>query len=132
MNRKPTKNMNARKSLRCQSLKRQRLMRVAGPWRDEYLAGKPCVYLGCIRMAQDIHEIARGPARAASLMEPAALLCLCRAHHDEVQNWPVARQLALRKIVGPETYDRQRVNVLRGRQPDAITEEEVEKEMWNI
>jgi hypothetical protein len=42
---------------------------------------------------------------------------------------PIARQLAYKLIHDPEHYDRQRVNVLRRRQPDAVTEREVAMEV---
>jgi hypothetical protein len=38
---------------------------------------------------------------------------------------PIAMQLAIKKINDPLLYDRQKTNILRGRQADAITEGEV-------
>lgn len=46
----------------------------------------------------DIHEIGRGPCRAACLDKLFALLVVCRSCHDELDSaklWPEARQLAL-------------------------------------
>ena len=82
------------------------------------------------RRRLETHEIARGPARQAALKAPAAWLRLCNMCHDEMDSlrlWPIARQLAIKKLQDPEHYDRIKVNELRGRQPDAITEEEVDE-----
>lgn len=81
----------------------------------------------------ETHEIANGPARQAALKEPATWLRVCLdCHHgpNGLHNkgeWPVARQLALKLTCDPEHYDRVQVNLLRGRQPEAITEDEVDE-----
>lgn len=80
----------------------------------------------------ETHEIACGPARQAALEEPATWLRACgepchqgkHGLHDYA-TWPIARQLALKKKCDPKYYDRKRVNGLRRREPDAITEDEV-------
>jgi hypothetical protein len=41
------------------------------------------------------------------------------------ENWTVAYQLALKFRNDPAFFDRRLVNTLRGRAPDAVTEEEV-------
>lgn len=77
----------------------------------------------------DPHEIARGPARRKAVDCPAAWLVLCRQHHEEMGDysvWPVVAQLALKRLRDPEHYDRQAVNLLRGRAPEAITDAEVD------
>jgi len=82
----------------------------------------------CNAKSTDTHEIARGPARANAYALRLAWLRVCRRCHDELGDYskfPISRQLFLKKTNDPEYYDRQRVNELRGRQPDAITEEEV-------
>jgi len=85
-----------------------------------------------------VHEIACGPARAKALEEPATWLRLCwRCHLDDdgVHNyavWPIVRQLALKKVHDPEHYDRVKVNELRGRAAEAITEAEVMEEVWKL
>ncbi len=74
------------------------------------------------------HEIPRGVFRQKAFKVPAAWLRLCLTHHDEVDDlsvWPIARQLALKYLMDRGYYDRVKVNLLRGRQPEAITEEEV-------
>ena len=79
----------------------------------------------------ETHEIASGAARQKALTEPATWLRLCYAHHrgrygvHDLSVWPIARQLALKKLCDPEHYDRVKVNLLRDRQPEAITEDEV-------
>lgn len=76
----------------------------------------------------ETHEIARGPARSKAVACRAAWLVLCRQHHEQVGDlsvWPVVRQLALKLLRDPDGYDRVAVNRLRGRQDDAITDEEV-------
>jgi hypothetical protein len=56
----------------------------------------------------------------------AAFLRLCGACHAELfASMPIARQLALKALVDPESYDRQAVCLLRGRDPDEVTEAEV-------
>lgn len=77
----------------------------------------------------DPHEIARGPARRKAVDSPAAWLVVCRQHHDEMGDysvWPVVAQLALKRLRDPGNYDRQAVNLLRGRAPEAITDAEVD------
>ena len=134
LKRNPLKRTTVRKPLRRVSLKRQRIMRKAGPWRDQYLAEHlACQFLGCVRLADDVHEIARGSGgRARSLMEPAALLTLCREHHEIVQLWSPVQQLCLKKIVAPEEYCLETVNRLRGRAAGAIDEADIRNEMRNI
>ncbi len=81
----------------------------------------------------ETHEIARGPARAAAMDCPAAWVRTCNVCHtyelDDLKRWPIARQLALKKKHDPEHYNRVAVNVLRHRDPEAITEAEVEREV---
>lgn len=80
----------------------------------------------CQEMATQLHEISRGAAREASLGVRAALLNLCAACH-RIMDWlEVAGQLAIKKLSDPDGYDREVVNVLRGRARNAITESEVD------
>lgn len=73
-----------------------------------------------------IHEIARGCHRPEGFEDRAAWLRLCGDCHDEVGAWSVVRQLAMKKVADPEWYDRVAVNEMRGRQPEAITEGDVD------
>lgn len=120
------------------SLKRQRLNRSVKSIRDEYRYMFPqCQVPWCKSQGAHVHEISRGPARKDSLGVRAALLHLCPTDHRQMDVLPVAGQLALKKLADPDGYDRVAVNRLRGRQPEAITEAEVEfwvtqfKETWN-
>lgn len=87
-----------------------------------------CMVPGCRRQSCDVHEIARGPARRAAYLERCAWLSLCRICHDAMDDysvWPLDRQYALKALRDTAFYDRQRLNELRGRAPDAISEQEV-------
>lgn len=110
-------------------------MEEATPWREELIReiGR-CE--NCGRYAASIapHEISRGNARAASLMNRATILVLCNAPrgarpscHDEVGGWPRARQLALLKRVRPNDYSLAEYHkVIRRKTPD---EDEVDRWM---
>lgn len=81
------------------------------------------------KFALQTHEIARGSARNAALVRPATWLRVCNVCHEEMGDysiWPIARQLALKLIKDPGNHNRKLVNLLRGRQSDAISEAEVD------
>jgi hypothetical protein len=88
---------------------------------DEFVR---CMSLWCGNIATDTHEMARGPARRAAYGERCAWLRLCRRCHDGIGS-DVAYQLAVKAMNDLDFYDRIRVNQLRGREDDAITEREV-------
>lgn len=93
-----------------------------------YVAGRSCG-----SRSMETHEIARGLARRPALTEPAAWLRLCGLCHAGVfAAMPIARQLAYKKLHDPYWYDRVAVNLLRGRQADAVTEDEVDAECETI
>ena len=76
------------------------------------------------REVVDVHEIANGPARQEALGKREAWLAVCRMCHDQLSDknmWPVARQLAVKLVKDPEWFDPVVVNILRGRDPEAIT-----------
>lgn len=119
-----------RSPLRRQSLKRAALMREAGPAREAYLEQFPlCMVPWCGNRSVDVHEILRGCYREVALSERAALLALCRACHDQfgsAAKWPVARQCALKLLVTPDEFDRERLcEILAGKngrpRPNAIS-----------
>lgn len=88
-----------------------------------------------LQCSLETHEIVTRACNAKSPRELSTLLRLCGECHCDIHDyskWPIARQLALKKRQDPEHYDRQRVNVLRGRAPDAITEEEVDSYMEGL
>lgn len=97
--------------------------------REQFRWDNPrCQWPGCHCLATDVHEIARGIYRRRALGFPAAMLALCRRHHDECHRRPsVVRDLAVKLLANDGTYDRVAVNRLRGRQPEAITQREVEE-----
>ena len=111
-------------------LSRKQLSREVRLLRGEYQLMFPfCQVPGCDRIGQDLHEICRGAHRQQAIGAGGCLLVVGRPHHDEMDDysvWPIARQLAIKKRGDPEGYDRERVNEIRGRAPDAITEGEVE------
>ena len=73
------------------------------------------------------HHICRGPHRAKAKTEECNLLRLCFRCHAIVDGWPVAKQIALQAVNNPDAYDRVKVNLLRSRQPEAITEAQVRR-----
>ena len=110
------------------SAKRRKLIDEASPARQAFAREFPRCWI-CGKRADDVHEIARGPARGNAYADRSTWLRLCRLCHDDVgdySKYPIARQLWLKRTNDPEYYDRERVNMLRGRQPDAITESEVD------
>jgi hypothetical protein len=83
-----------------------------------------------------LHHICRGPDREAAREDRAALLAACPMCHAQLLDaMPVARQLGLKKMFDSAGYDRRQVNIirsahnLRGPQPEAITEAEVDAEV---
>ena len=76
----------------------------------------------------ETHEIARGPFREAAIREPAAWIRTCsKCHMDTLDSMPIVEQLAIKKLRDPEHYDRVKVNRLRKRSDEAITELEVDE-----
>ncbi len=100
--------------------------------RDDWkLLNDQCMICG--RQGSGCHEIACGAARTHALDEPGAWLMLCSACHvgrfgvHNYEVWPIARQLAIKKMADPKRYNLKAVNMLRGRDAHtAITEEEVQ------
>lgn len=108
------------------SKKRAKLNRQVKPLRDQYRWEFPkCQVPWCKAAATELHEISRGAARGASLGERASWLHLCSFDHKQMDITPIACQLAIKAIADPDGYDRETVNALRGRMPNAITSDEV-------
>lgn len=92
-----------------------------------------CFCLPCQEPGTDVHEIARGSFRGKSIEEPAAWIKTCRHHHDrEFNGMPIATQLALKLLSDPENYDREAINRLRRRAPNAVSERDVAVEVSRI
>lgn len=112
-----------------QTNKRRAEDRTADAAREEFAVEFPrCMVPGCQRSSVDVHEIARGPARRVAYQERCAWLSLCRTCHDAMDDysrWPLERQYALKALRDTEHYNRVRLNEMRGRAPDAISEREV-------
>lgn len=79
----------------------------------------------------DCHEMAKGCHRGQAIKKEnrCAWFVACYQHNmfelNDYSVWPIARQLALKKIHDPAHYDRVAFNILRGREPDAISAAEV-------
>jgi hypothetical protein len=86
----------------------------------------------CGGQAHHTHHIARGCHRAGGLKDEANLIRCCWRCHERIDNMPLARQLALVKFHNPEHYDRERVNLLRSRQPGAVTEHQVRRQVTKL
>ena len=81
------------------------------------------------RRSRHTHEIASGGARANAVYFRAAWLAVCMACHREIHetpDWPVSRQLYQKWKHDRKFYCRRTVNRLRGRDEEAITQEEVD------
>src|ERR1039458_1346722 len=74
----------------------------------------------------ETHEIARGVHRSTAVTEVATWFRTCN-HCHEAKMPTIAGQLALKRKHDPENYDRVAVNLIRDRQPDAITEQEIDE-----
>lgn len=114
--------------MRRKSQRRMAVESTASPAREAYRHEHYlCQFPRCRMLADDLHEIARGPARVKSLGVHAALLALCRRHHEWLHRKPrVVYGLAVKWLAHDGTYDRIAVARLRGRADDSITQEEVE------
>lgn len=87
----------------------------------------------CGQAATDVHEIARGPSRQAALKEPAAYFRCCReCHQGELDSMPIAKQLGYKLLHDATRYNRAKVNELRHRAKDAISEADVAIEIAAI
>jgi len=74
----------------------------------------------------ETHEISRGPNRQKSLQERCALIRTCqRCHQNRLDGMDVVQQYALKLMFDPNGYDRVRLNRLRNRADNAVTEGEV-------
>lgn len=85
----------------------------------------------------ETHEIARGPHRKGAFKEPSTWIRTCNGagndcHHRKLDGMSIAKQLAIKLRFDKEHYDRQRVNVLRGRRPNAVSKADVAKAMRTL
>ena len=107
-------------------------------WSKQHCYCFVCGYSSFTGYGLETHEIVRGSGRKKSMTEPSTWLRACNSqteqdcHRRKLDGMPIVQQLALKKLHDKEHYNRQRVNVLRRRQPDAITEAEVNKAMRTL
>lgn len=74
----------------------------------------------------EIHHIVRGPNRKKATGERCALIRTCPLCHEKrLDGMDVTAQLAIKLRSDPGGYDRVRVNRLRKRADEAVTEGEV-------
>lgn len=115
--------------MRHTSKKRAAYNRLHAKQRLAYLREFPRCMI-CGEPSQCVHEIARGSSRMVAFGEPACWLATCSICNcgplTDAYIWPVARQLWVKKQRDAERYDRRLVNIIRGREPEAITEAEVD------
>jgi len=76
----------------------------------------------------DVHEICSGQNRLNAYQQRAAWLHLCRKCHNDIQNWPIEKQLALKKEVDHDYYSLSAINRILA--PRRIYEEDVAK--WEM
>ncbi len=62
----------------------------------------------------DVHEILRGRFRAKSKLHRECWLALCRKCHNEVQDWPLAKQLRLKLAADPLWFDLDKIREIYG------------------
>lgn len=109
------------------SKKRKREIDAARESRDAFAREFPRCWI-CNEQATDIHEIPRGPARRFGYADRRAWLRLCRKCHDlagDYSKLPLPAAYLLKLMRDPGHYDRRWLNITRGREPDAITEQHV-------
>lgn len=123
-----------RTPLRKRSKARAKSDREIMPARREYLCEfDRCAYPCCRKSAACVHEIAFGNGvRPQAVKDPATWLPSCIEHNKsgqgfhDVMRMPIVAQLALKMILDFSRYDRERVNEMRGKARDAITQAEVD------
>ncbi len=112
--------------MRRESTKAAKSRRIHSKARAEYRQQlcQVCLFLA----ASEVHEIARGIARAEAYGERATWLAVCRPCHDYLGDysiWPLERQLAVKLVRDAEHFDLDIFNRVRGRAPGAIAMEDV-------
>lgn len=129
MGSKPRDSVGTR--MRRQSKKRAAASRQNSSARKAFRAEFPKCMICQRKRSEDVHEIARGASRAKAESVRQTWLAVCRACHEELDDysvWPISRQLAVKRRCDPEWYDREMVNLLRNRSPEAISEREVDEQ----
>ena len=111
------------------SKKRARQKRQADKEREKFRRDCPfCALCSC--PMDDIHELTPGGARGVAYGERCTWLPACRTPcHDRLQAfedpYDLAGQLALKQLIDPDHYDRERVLEIKMWSPTAVTDQEV-------
>lgn len=116
------------------SVRRAELIATVEPERQAFRESWAWCWI-CGEAATDIHEIARGCHRAQSLAERCNWIRCCRSCHADLSDYgrfPVVWQYALKLIWDQDFYDRIRINELRGRASEAVTDAEVREVMQEV
>lgn len=112
------------------SRKRQEEIDAVQELRERFRLIGQCMICGSERTSLEVHEIARGVHRHRAYAERCTWLLLCHSpcHRavDDYSVWPIALQAAIKMTCDRQFYDLQKLNKLRGRVSDAITQEEVD------
>lgn len=96
----------------------QRLKLKQSGERDEYRKGC-CQFCGADRKCE-VHEIVTRAKSEQSIEERCCWLRLCRDCHKFLQGQSVDFQCAVKAVVDPEYWNRERINQLRARSDNAI------------
>lgn len=107
------------------SLNRQAKMRRAGPGRQAFVKAAVTCMCCIYSPADQCHEMARGIHRDKALEDRRSWLAVCWSCNcfelTDAKKWSLPKQLALKWIYDREYFDLEGFNVLRGRQPGAIS-----------
>ena len=109
---------------------RKRIEEGRRPTRDEWRDARHPHCMVCGKWLTnglgEVHEIARGAARQKALKEPATWILTCHECHEKhLDGMDPLTQYAIKWLEDKSNYNAEVVNVLRGRAPGAILDEDV-------
>jgi len=114
----------------------RRVERDRAAWKDEALGRYPACW---VCGAQDhesplvVHEMAKRSQAPNKWGERCNYFLACNPCNCAIlQQLGIEYQLALKLLRDPEHFDRQQVNVLRGRAPDAVSEQDLVEVLADI
>ena len=117
--------------MRRNTKKRAAANRAAQPMLTEFAEEFPMCWICPTTYLVQTHEMVSGANRAWGRSHREALLRACCDCHADILHaqWQTTEmmpmQYALKRIRDPEWYDRPMLNVARGRDPEAITADDV-------
>jgi hypothetical protein len=124
-----------RSPLKAKSSKRRKLERTTATDKAAFLASKWLCECCNKRKATQIHHIANGASREATLVSRCACLLTCSWCNvfelEDKRKHPVACQLKMLQESRPNDYDLAEFHRLRGSKPSSITEKEVSASVWD-